>query len=79
MTDFHKEQIYFVFVFVFANLFLFGLFPQFGGCEDDLYISSQQIDGWAETFKTWNKTPHRWFLKTLKLVILSLNIKCGGL
>ena len=37
---------------------LFLYLSHFGGCEDDLYISTQQIDGWADTLKTFNKTPH---------------------
>ena len=37
---------------------LFLYLSHFGGCEDDLYISTQQIDGWADTLKTCNKTPH---------------------
>ena len=37
---------------------LFFYLSHFGGCEDDLYISTQQIDGWADTLKTCNKTPH---------------------
>ena len=37
--------------------FLFFYLSHFRGCEDDLYISTQQIDGWADTLKTFNKTP----------------------
>ena len=53
--------------FIFATIFLDGFYPpkmfffylsHFGGCEDDLYISTQQIDGWADTLKTFNKTPY---------------------
>jgi len=67
MTDFHREIIFF-YNFLFANLFLYGFYPQknvlfliyafLGGCEDDLYLSSQQIDGSADTFITCKKTPH---------------------
>ena len=38
--------------------FLFFYLSHFRGCEDDLYISTQQIDGWADTLKTFNKTSH---------------------
>ena len=53
---------FFRFFFIFATIFLNGAYPpknvllfylsHFGGCEDDLYISPQQIDGWADTLKT---------------------------
>ena len=67
MTDFHREIIFFI-KFFFRQSFSLRILPQknvlffiyavFGGCEDDLYISSQQIDGWADTFITCKKTPH---------------------
>ena len=64
MTDFHREII-FVIWFFFRQSFSLRILPQknvlfliyafLGGCEDDLYISSQQIDGWA--FITFFKHP----------------------
>ena len=40
------------------KMFYFSYLSHYGGCEDDLYISTQQIDGWVNTLKTFNKTPH---------------------
>ena len=67
MMDFHRE-IFFKDFFRFHQSFSFRTLPQknvlffifavFGGCEDDLYISSQQMDGWVDTFITCKKTPH---------------------
>ena len=57
------ERIFFYFRHDFFRRILppknvFFYLSHFGGCEDDLYISTQQIDGWADTLKTFNKTPH---------------------
>ena len=51
------------------KMFYFFYLSHFGGCEDNIYISTQQIDGWADTLKTCNKTPHWWSLYTFKLAI----------
>ena len=37
---------------------LFFYLSHFGGFEDDPLHLTQQIDGWADTLKTCNKTPH---------------------
>ena len=67
MMDFHREIIFldffrfrqsFSFRTLPPNFFLFFIFAVFGVCEDDLYISSQQMDRWVDTFITCKKTPH---------------------
>ena len=64
MMDYFWEKIYLDF-FIYATIFFDGFYPQkmfyffylshFKECEDDLYISTQQIDGWADTLKTFYK------------------------
>ena len=43
MTDFHREQNILRFVLFSLICFIFFYLPHFGGCKNNLYISTQQM------------------------------------